>query len=105
MRYGTQPTAGQAPPPASWPAEGAVRFRGLGVTYAKGGGWSQADLVLRQVDAAVGARERIGVVGRTGSGKSTLLTSLFRLVEAAEGAIEIDAGDVGGLPIAKLGLA
>ena len=101
-----QPGVGQAPPPPSWPSTGAVRFRNLGVTYAKGGGaLTPADLVLRQVDAAVGAHERIGVVGRTGSGKSTLLTSLFRLVEAAEGTIEIDAAELGGLPIAKLGLA
>ena len=38
-------------------------------------------------------------------GKSTLLTSLFRLVEAAEGSVEIDSAELGGIPIAKLGLS
>lgn len=42
---------------------------------------------------------QIGVVGRTGAGKSTLTLSLFRIIEAAGGAIIID-----GINIADIGL-
>lgn len=79
-------------------------FKSLGVTYEKEM-TSQDDLVLSKINGTVGSCQRIGVVGRTGSGKSTLLTSLFRLVEAAEGSLEIDAAELGGKSIAKLGLS
>jgi ATP-binding cassette, subfamily C (CFTR/MRP), member 1 len=99
-----QPDPGQQPPPPSWPAAGKISFKSLGVTYEKELR-SQDDLVLSAISATVRSCQRVGVVGRTGSGKSTLLTSLFRLVEAAEGSIEIDASELNGLPIAKLGLS
>lgn len=95
-----QPDPGQAPPPS----KGEIVFKSLGVTYEKEM-TSQDDLVLSKINGTVGSCQRIGVVGRTGSGKSTLLTSLFRLVEAAEGSLDIDAAELGGLPIAKLGLS
>ena len=99
-----RPEEGQQPPPASWPSAGAIEFKSLGVTYNPSGVQTEDDLVLSHINATVGSLQRIGVVGRTGSGKSTLLQSLFRLVEAAEGAVEIDAAELGGKPIAKLGL-
>ena len=101
-----QPNPHQKPPPLSWPSAGAIRFRGLGVSYKAAEVQTPEDLVLREVNAEVGTLQRIGVVGRTGSGKSTLLTSLFRLVEAAEGSIEIDAEELEGqMSISKLGLS
>ena len=47
-------------------------------------------LVLRQLDCQISGGEKIGVVGRTGAGKSSLTVGMFRLVEAAEGEINID---------------
>ena len=41
----------------------------------------------------------MGIVGRTGAGKSSLSLSLFRIIEAIEGAIIID-----GVNIAEIGL-
>ena len=38
--------------------------------------------------------EKIGVVGRTGAGKSSLVLSLFRILEAAQGSIEIDSTNI-----------
>lgn len=99
-----QPDPGQQPPPASWPSCGEVSFKSLSVTYERELK-SQDDLVLSGISGTVRSCQRVGVVGRTGSGKSTLLTSLFRLVEAAEGSVEIDASELNGLPIAKLGLS
>jgi len=46
-------------------------------------------LVLRDVSFAIGAGQKVGVVGRTGSGKSTLLLAFLRLVEVCEGEIVV----------------
>lgn len=50
--------------PPSWPEAGAITFEGYSVRYRDG-----LDLVLKDVSIAVGAGEKVGVVGRTGSGK------------------------------------
>ena len=97
--------ADTTPPPSSWPSKGAINFQQLGVTYNPDGVVHPDDLVLSKISASIGSLQRVGVVGRTGSGKSTLLTSLFRLVEAAEGGIEIDADELGGRSIAEIGLS
>lgn len=57
------------------------------------------DLVLRGISFRIGSGERVGIVGRTGAGKSSLTLSLFRIIEAAAGSIEID-----GVNVAHLGL-
>jgi ABC-type multidrug transport system fused ATPase/permease subunit len=81
-------------PPHTWPSEGRIVFSNYSTRYRPG-----LDLVLRGVNAEIGAHERIGIVGRTGAGKSSITLALFRMVEAAEGSISID-----GINIAEIGL-
>lgn len=45
---------------------------------------------------------QVGIVGRTGAGKSSLTLSLFRIIEAAGGAILIDGQDIGELGLHDL---
>jgi len=79
---------------ASWPRNGSVEVKDLAVRYRVSLPSALSGLTLDVVGG-----QRIGVVGRTGSGKSTFVQALFRLLEAEEGSIEIDAQD-----ISKLGL-
>ena len=79
---------------AHWPKNGSLDVKNLAVRYRK-----SLPHALSHLTFGVKGGERIAVVGRTGSGKSTLLQALFRLLEAEEGSIEIDAQDV-----SKLGL-
>ncbi|KAI9746617.1 MAG: hypothetical protein M1818_000330 [Claussenomyces sp. TS43310] len=73
-------------PPISWPANGAVEFHDYSTRYREG-----LDLVLKNINLSIKAHEKVGVVGRTGAGKSSLTLALFRIIEAAEGNINIDA--------------
>ena len=45
------------------------------------------------------AHVQIGIVGRTGAGKSSLALAMFRILEAAGGAIVVD-----GVNISSIGL-
>jgi len=76
-------------PPAQWPETGSVRFD----HYVTGYKPDSPD-VLKDLLVSVQGSEKIGVVGRTGSGKSTLTLSLFRILEARSGRIEIDNRDI-----------
>uniref|UniRef100_A0AAG5CWE8 ABC-type glutathione-S-conjugate transporter n=1 Tax=Anopheles atroparvus TaxID=41427 RepID=A0AAG5CWE8_ANOAO len=78
----------------AWPAEGKVEFKDYQIRYRDG-----LDLVIRGISLNVRGGEKIGIVGRTGAGKSSLTLGLFRIVEAAGGAIIID-----GLDISSMGL-
>ena len=77
-----------------WPREGRVEMRDVSLRYREG------PLVLKHVNLSVGAREKVGIVGRTGAGKSSLTVALFRIAPLSAGSVTIDGVDVG-----KLGLA
>lgn len=81
-------------PDDTWPTAGRVVFDNYSTRYR-----DDLELVLKGISCDVNPGEKIGIVGRTGAGKSSLTLSLFRLIEAAGGAICID-----GVDIAYLGL-
>uniref|UniRef100_A0A914XPA2 ABC-type glutathione-S-conjugate transporter n=1 Tax=Plectus sambesii TaxID=2011161 RepID=A0A914XPA2_9BILA len=81
-------------PSANWPTRGSIKFNRYSLRYR-----SDTDLVLKQVSFEINGGEKVGIVGRTGAGKSSLTLALFRIVESAEGSIEID-----GVDIASIGL-
>jgi ABC-type multidrug transport system fused ATPase/permease subunit len=81
-------------PQADWPEKGNVNFKNFGLRYRDG-----LDLVIKNISCSILGGEKIGIVGRTGAGKSSLTVALFRIVEAAEGLIDIDDTD-----ISKIGL-
>ncbi|KAJ3517101.1 hypothetical protein NLJ89_g715 [Agrocybe chaxingu] len=95
LHYAELPSEGdesKTEPPASWPHEGAIKFRNVRLTYREG-----LPFVLKGVDFDVRPGEKIGIVGRTGSGKSSLIQALFRTVELREGKIEVDGYDISQL--------
>ncbi|KAM9820901.1 ATP-binding cassette sub-family C member 4-like [Neosynchiropus ocellatus] len=71
-------------PPPEWPAEGAVTFNQVNFSYGR-----NEPLILKDINASIKAREKVGIVGRTGAGKSSLISALFRLAEP-QGSIYID---------------
>jgi len=81
-------------PPDEWPHQGRIEIERFDLRYRE-----QLPLVLKDISCAIGAKEKIGIVGRTGAGKSTLTLALFRILERAGGRIVID-----GVDIASIGL-
>lgn len=77
-------------PPENWPAKGSVEFINYTTRYR-----ADLDPVLKGLSFKIGAREKVGIVGRTGAGKSSLALALFRALEAEEGKILIDDIDIG----------
>lgn len=77
-----------------WPLAGAIKFDNYSTRYRPG-----LDLVLKNINIEIKPKENVGIVGRTGAGKSSLTLALFRIIEAAEGKIEID-----GIDISEIGL-
>jgi len=80
------------PLPAGPPRHG-LALRGVWFAYTEG------NPVLRHLDLAVAAGERVCVVGPTGAGKSTLLALLQRFYDPDAGAVELD-----GIDLRRLGL-
>ena len=84
-------------PPSGWPSDGRISFVNYSTRYRPG-----LELVLRNINADIGAHERIGIVGRTGAGKSSITLALFRMIESAEGKIMIDGVNIGELGLHDL---
>jgi ATP-binding cassette subfamily C (CFTR/MRP) protein 1 len=84
-------------PAPTWPAKGVVQFNDYSMRYRP-----NLELVLKNISIGFRSKEKIGVVGRTGAGKSSLTLSLFRIIEAASGGIEIDNLDTSVIGLADL---
>uniref|UniRef100_A0A8C7R182 ABC-type glutathione-S-conjugate transporter n=1 Tax=Oncorhynchus mykiss TaxID=8022 RepID=A0A8C7R182_ONCMY len=80
--------------PLAWPQTGTIEFQDYGLQYRKGLDWALKGITLK-----IQEKEKVGIVGRTGAGKSSLALGIFRILEAAKGAIYID-----GVNIAEIGL-
>lgn len=72
-------------PPIGWYKRGDIQFTDYSTRYRQ-----NLDLVLKSILLTVAEGEKVGVVGRTGAGKSTLALAIFRIIEPAEGNIEIN---------------
>lgn len=84
-------------PPAHWPHDGAIAFKDYSTRYRPG-----LPLVLKNINLDIKPREKIGIVGRTGAGKSSLTLALFRIIEAADGEIDIDSVRTSAIGLADL---
>ena len=81
----------------NWPQEGKIEAHDFKLRYRP-----NLPLVLKGLNFDIKGGERVGVVGRTGAGKSTLMLALYRIVEAAGGAICIDGVNISGLDLKRL---
>ncbi|KAB2570503.1 Canalicular multispecific organic anion transporter 1 [Lasiodiplodia theobromae] len=95
------------------PQEGPTAVPAKGWTGGQGGGaiefvdysahyGNERETVLRNLRLSIGAREKIGVVGRTGPGKTSLALTLVRALEAASGWILLDGEAVCAMPLRQL---
>ena len=81
----------------SWPSNGKVTFENFSIKYR-----DNCDLALKNINLEINPGEKIGIIGRTGSGKSSLTLSIFRIIEAFEGKIDIDGENIHDVPLKKL---
>ncbi|OQR87195.1 ATP-binding Cassette (ABC) Superfamily [Achlya hypogyna] len=80
-----------------WPSEAVITLTNVSMRYRP-----HLPLVLKDINLTIGAREKMGICGRTGSGKSSFMSALFRLVELDTGVIAIDGVDIARLAVAAL---
>ena len=85
--------------PGALPQGLAVQGRGVALRY----GGAEAALTLKGLDLAVGAGEKVAIVGRTAAGKSSVFQALlgFYPVEP-ESSLTVDGLEVAALPLADL---
>jgi ATP-binding cassette subfamily B protein len=77
---------------------GAVEFKAVGFRYPS----RPEVVVLREINLAARAGERIALVGPSGAGKSTLTALLLRFYEPGEGRLLFDGRDAREYPLAWL---
>lgn len=83
--------------PHNWPENGEVEFINYSVKYR-----SDSETVLKNLNFKIDAGQKVGVIGRTGSGKTTICISLFRILEASEGEIQIDKVNIANIDFKTL---
>mgnify|MGYP000849959125 FL=1 len=71
-----------------------LELDGVDVIFRRGSGTFQA---LHEVNLALFAGERVGLVGGSGSGKTTILRTLLGLIRPAAGEVRFDGRRVDGL--------
>jgi ATP-binding cassette subfamily B protein len=92
-----QPQIADAPDALALPAQGAIRFEGVGVRVAGENRWALRDLTVE-----IPAGTSLGIVGATGAGKSTLLSLVGRLRDPDEGRVLMDGVDLRQVKLASL---
>jgi len=72
-------------PPATWPEQGQIEFRGARLRYAE-----KLPVIIEDASFVIPAHTHAGLMGRTGGGKSTILLGLLRTLVVDKGDILID---------------
>ena len=81
----------------AWPTVGKVEFKAIEMRYRP-----ELPPAIAGLSALLEGGQKAGIVGRSGSGKSSLMLSLFRLVEACGGSIEIDGRNIQSMGLLAL---
>jgi len=74
-------------------SRGEIKFDAVSFGYGR----TDAPPVIENLDLAIRAGERVGLVGRSGAGKSTLVNLLLRFYSPEQGRILIDGQDIAGV--------
>ena len=88
-----------ARPPARALPEGAAALAFEHVDYGYEGAGSP---LFTDLDVAIPAGQKVGLVGRSGSGKTTFVKLIQRLHEVTGGAITLGGVDIASVPLAEL---
>ncbi|CAG2107663.1 unnamed protein product, partial [Medioppia subpectinata] len=83
-------------PPSEWPQAGQIVMQNMSLYYE-----GSDKPVLRNLCCAIGAGEKVGIVGRTGAGKSSIIAALFRLAEP-QGQVLVDGVDTKSVGLREL---
>lgn len=83
--------------PSEWPSQGAITFNKYNMRYN-----DSLPPAVKNITLTIKPKEKIGIVGNSGSGKSSLGVGLFRLSEAASGAIYIDDYNIRDIKLSAL---
>jgi ATP-binding cassette subfamily B protein len=94
-----RPEATVARPPARAlpPRAAALAFEHVGYGYD-----GAPSPLFTDLNVAVPAGQKVGLVGRSGSGKTTFVKLIQRLHEVTEGAITLGGIDIASVPVAEL---